>query len=139
MAESIRGSCMCGRVAFELVPPTLFNAHCHCTMCRRAHGAAYVTWTAVPYEHFQVTAGKDELVIYDSSEHGRRSFCRTCGSTLFCESTRHPERIDVVVANLLDPMDREPQVHAYWDDRAEWTRIGDDLPKLGEPTGDEGT
>ena len=39
---------ICGTVEFSVALPTLFCGHCHCTMCQRNHGAAYVTWFGVP-------------------------------------------------------------------------------------------
>ena len=135
--QTVSGACLCGTVRFAVELPALFCAHCHCTMCQRAHGAGCVTWFAVPYERFRVLAGEATLVRYQSSEHGTRSFCGTCGSTLLCESTRHPEHIDIVLANVQAPIDVSPQFHVYFDDRAEWVCIGDNLPRLGGKTGIE--
>jgi hypothetical protein len=97
-------------------------------MCRRNHGAAYVTWFGVPNEQFEVDKGSDTLVRYASSEHGTRSFCGRCGSSLFCENTGHPDHIDIVLANMDDKIDRDPQFHFHIDSRAAWVAIGDDLP-----------
>ncbi len=142
MAESnpmrsgpVTGSCLCGAVRFQFVLPTLFCCHCHCTMCRRSHGAGFVTWVGVPRQGFELTSGRDQLVRHDSSDHGSRSFCRVCGSSLFCESTRHPDQIDIVLANLADPIDREPQMHIHYSDRADWVTSGDALPRLGGKSG----
>jgi hypothetical protein len=135
--EPVSGACLCGAVRFEIEPPTLFCAHCHCSMCRRGHGAGYVTWFGVPYERFKIVAGADALVRYHSSDHGTRSFCGACGSTLFCESTHHPDYLDIVLANMQGPIDRLPEFHVYIDDRADWVCIGDDLPRLGGETGTE--
>ena len=33
------------------------------------------------------------------------------------------------------PIDREPQMHVYFSDRAPWIETSDDLPKLGGPGG----
>ncbi len=134
-SERVTGACLCGAVRFEIAMPTLFCAHCHCTMCRRAHGAGFVTWIGVPREQFKFLAGEDRLIRYRSSSHGTRSFCGTCGSTLLCESTHHPERIDVVLGNVTGKIDREPQLHVYFDDRADWVQVIDDLPRLGGKTG----
>src|SRR5437016_5582954 len=38
---TIRGSCLCSDVAFELNAAGDWMGHCHCSMCRKAHGAAY--------------------------------------------------------------------------------------------------
>jgi hypothetical protein len=132
---AVSGRCFCGAVRFEVTAPTLFCGHCHCSMCRRAHGAAFVTWFGVPYERFRVSAGEDRLVRRKSSDHGTRSFCGSCGSQLFCESTNHPDWIDVTLASMEGPIDREPEGHFHVDDRAPWTRLDDGLPRFGGPTG----
>jgi len=137
-ASAARGACLCGAVQFEAGFPTLFCCHCHCTMCRRAHSAAYVTWVGVAVERWRVTAGAEALHAYASSGHGRRSFCGKCGSTLFFETTEHPERIDVVLANFCEPVDRAPEFHVFYSDRAPWAAaIGDELMKLGGDSGFE--
>jgi hypothetical protein len=134
---TVAGSCFCKAVRFEIELPTLFCGHCHCSMCRRTHGAGYVTWIAVPTEHLRFLAGQERLVRYRSSEHGTRSFCGICGSTLFCESTHHPNNIDIVLANMQGPIDRAPQCHIFFSDRADWVQVADDLPRLGGTTGME--
>ena len=134
-AQEVRGGCLCGAIRFTVAMPTLFCGHCHCSMCRRNHGAAYVTWLAVPRGQVSTDSGTDELTRYQSSEHGSRSFCRRCGSSLFCVSTRHPDIIDIPLANMDGPIDRVPESHVYFDDRASWTIVADGLPRFGGPSG----
>ena len=50
--ERVQGGCYCGDVRFEADLPPKFVAHCHCHNCRRAHGAAFVTWIGFPAEQF---------------------------------------------------------------------------------------
>ena len=104
-------------------------------MCRRAHGAGYVTWFAVSRNALSFVSGEELLVRFAASDHGTRTFCGRCGSTLFFETRHRPDRVDIVLANADQPIDREPQIHVHWDDRAEWVAIGDDLPRLGGETG----
>jgi hypothetical protein len=106
-------------------------------MCRRNHGAGFVTWFAISRDQLEVDAGRDELRVYSSSEHGTRAFCTRCGSSLFCESQKHPDQVDIPLANMQDPIDRAPQFHFYFDDRADWVPISDNLPRLGGATGME--
>lgn len=134
-AQKVSGACFCRAVEFEVELPTLFCGHCHCTMCRRIHGAGYVTWTAVPPERLHWVRGQSKLERFRSSDHGTRSFCSECGSTLFCESTHHPDRIDIVLANLEGPIDKAPQVHVYFDSRVDWVSVEDGLPRLGGESG----
>jgi len=137
VTQRVEGGSFCGAVRFAIRLPLLFCGHCHCSMCRRAHGAGYVTWMGVAADRFTLLSGTADLVAYRSSDHGTRSFCRLCGSSLLCTSTRHPEVIDVVLANLDDPAGIAPQVHIYFDDRAPWVHVEDGLPRLGGPTGTE--
>ncbi len=134
MTESIvKGSCFCGAVAFEIELPTMFCGHCHCSMCRRPHGASFVTWTGVPPERLEITKGEQHIATYQSSEHGTRRFCRICGSQMFCQTG--PEFVDIALAALHSKIDRDPEAHYYYDSRAEWTIVNDDLPKLGGKDG----
>ena len=125
------GSCLCGAVLFEIELPTLFVGHCHCSMCRRAHGAGFVTWVGVREDGFQITEGEEDLVHYRSSDHATRSFCGRCGSSMLCNDDNHENVIEITLANLHEEIDREPQGHAYFDCRASWMKVDDDLPKLG--------
>lgn len=132
-SSRVPGSCFCGAVSFEIELPTLFCGHCHCSMCRRPHGASFVTWTGVPIERFSVTSGEQHIQRFQSSEKGTRSFCKLCGSQMFCQT--EPEIVDVALAALHGKIDREPEAHYFFDSRADWTVVNDDLPKLGGESG----
>ena len=135
--DVITGDCLCGTVAFEFDLPTLFAGHCHCTMCQRAHGAGIVTWVGVREDGFRVTSGQEEVVDYRSSEHTTRSFCGRCGSSMFCNNVHHENIIDITVANLHGDLDRPVKSHFYYDCRAGWLTVNDDLKKLGGESGTE--
>jgi hypothetical protein len=77
-------------------------------MCQRNHGAGYVTWLGAARERLTLDAGAELLTHYASSEHGSRSFCSRCGSSLFCENAQHPERVDI--PSRMNPIDRTPQL-----------------------------
>jgi len=131
----VTGTCLCGAVRFSVQLPVLFCGHCHCSMCRRSHGAGYVTWFSLPRAQFQLDSGDAGLTTFRSSAHGTRSFCSRCGSSLFCESTHHPDTVDIVLANMHGPIGQAPQSHIYFDDRADWVIVNDGLPRLGGVTG----
>jgi hypothetical protein len=103
-------------------------------MCRRAHGAGFVTWVGFPRESVTIEAGEDLLVRYRSSVKATRSFCRRCGSTLFFESEHWPDELHVTLANLDAADGLEPQAHAYWSSRVAWADWrGKDLPAADPP------
>ena len=133
--RSVYGACLCGAVRFRIDPPTLFCGHCHCTMCQRNHGAAYVTWFGIPWTQMEVVEGQKQLTRYASSTHGTRSFCSACGTALFCESSHHPDHVDIPLANMEGEIDRAPQMHFFFDSHVDWVSLDDGLPRLGGETG----
>ena len=139
--EIVTGTCFCEQVTFEIHLPTLFCGHCHCSMCRRPHGASFVTWSGVPYDKLSITKGADQLTTFQSSSHGYRQFCSACGTQLFCwhgdEPGAQPKSINFPLASLKGAIDREPEAHFFYDSRAAWTKVDDALPKLGGQTGIE--
>jgi len=136
MAErAIAGACLCGAVRFEVSGPLDRVVHCHCTMCQRAHGAAFATWAAVPGECLRITAGEADVTAYRSSEIGTRSFCRRCGSSMFCTLDTHPGMVDVALGCLAAGHGAAARAHVFWDDRADWVEVGDRLPRLGGKSG----
>ena len=123
------GRCHCGRVEFVAAFPSRFCAHCHCESCRRAHGAAFVTWVGFPSGQVRITHGADDLVAHASSPGTARKFCRHCGTKLFFESERWAGETHVVLAAFDEPVDRIPAGHAFYDEHVTW------LPVLPPPDG----
>ena len=136
-ATTVGGGCLCSALRFSIDLPTLFCVHCHCSMCRRSHGAGFVTWIDVSRDRFRIEAGAENMRRFSSSQHGTRSFCATCGSSLFWESEREPGHINIVRANMDGPVGREPESHIYFDHRADWVETHDALPRLGGESGFE--
>ena len=136
-SETYHGGCLCGAVRFRALPPSRFCAHCHCGNCRRAHGAAFVTWVGFPRAQLQITVGGDSLVEYETETGATRSFCGRCGSTLLYAGPRWDGEIHVARACIDGPIDRLPGGHVYVDHHAEWWSIEDDLPRFGGETGME--
>ena len=52
---AIRGSCLCGEVAWEISEPPESITHCHCSRCRKSHGAAFGTYMRSRAETFRFT------------------------------------------------------------------------------------
>ena len=133
--SAVEGGCQCGAVRFRIGLPPKWCAHCHCSMCRRAHGAGFVTWVGSESDRFRLLSGAAELKRYQSSAQATRSFCGRCGTMLFFESARWLGEIHVTLAHLDSAEGITPQAHAYWGSRVPWVDLtGDDLPKV-EPTG----
>src|ERR1700752_2000711 len=78
----LSGSCLCGGIKYE-TKGALFDAlTCHCSMCRKAQGAAFRSRARVRAADFRLLAGEDLLTFYESSPGNHRGFCRVCGSPM---------------------------------------------------------
>jgi hypothetical protein len=133
----VSGACLCRAVRFSAELPPKWVAHCHCSMCRRAHGAGFVTWAGFPREAVSLESGESLLTRHHSSPQATRSFCSRCGSMLFFESGRWPGEIHLTLASLESAEGLEPQAHVYWSSRAPWADwSGTDLPKVDPPDHD---
>jgi hypothetical protein len=136
MSEPTReGGCLCGAVRFEITLPSKWCAHCHCTMCRRAHGAAFVTWLGMQEDRFRVVQGEEQLVRFASSATAWRGFCSRCGTTMLFAAERWPGEVHVALACLDGELDRSPTAHVYWDVHVPWIDGMEQLPKRGGASG----
>ena len=86
----IQGSCLCGQIRYQLQAP-LRSSHCHCRMCQKQHGAAFATYVTVRLADFQLLAGDNFLVQFESSAGIYRGFCHCCGSSLFWRDSQSDE------------------------------------------------
>ena len=129
--SGVEGGCLCGDVRFSARLPSKWVAHCHCSLCRRSAGAAFVTWVGLEDRVVEVDDAHGRLAWYASSARGERGFCRRCGSTLFFRSPRWPGELHVTLANFDGPVDKAPQVHVFWDTHVAWADVdpNDGLPR----------
>ena len=127
--QTVQGACLCGAVTFEATLPSLWCAHCHCAQCQRFHGAPLVTWVGFDAAGFRVSVGEHKVRWYASSAPARRGSCGECGSSLFFQSERWPGEMHVSLTNLQGPIDRQPEGHVHYANRAEWLELADDLPR----------
>jgi hypothetical protein len=124
----IRGSCLCGRVAFEATQLASPIGHCHCNTCRKAHGAAFATTARVTRGDFRWVRGEDALKYFESSPGKLRHFCGNCGTQLMAERVDQATVILRLGALDTDPGAR-PSLHIWMSDAAPWLEYGADLPQ----------
>ena len=125
---TIQGACLCGTVRYEIDGPFSMMMSCHCSMCRKHHGAPFATFAAAPLEGFRWICGEDAVHHYASSAKGKRPFCSVCGSVAPMLMTEMG--LAVVPAGTLegDPGIR-PQGHLFVGSKAPWHTISDLLPR----------
>lgn len=96
-----KGSCLCGKVQFEITAEPKAASHCHCRICQKQHGAAFATYVSVKKSDFRYTAGEEFLTSYNSSANIQRKFCYVCGSNIeWSGSESHPDWVSVTLASF---------------------------------------
>jgi hypothetical protein len=127
----IHGSCLCGRVRFELAGRPQFINHCHCSMCRKAHGAAFGSFLHADGRKFRWTAGESSVRNYESSPETFRAFCGNCGSNL---PVLEDDGTHVIIpaGTLDDDPAVRPVVHIHTASKAAWYEVTDALPRFAE-------
>jgi hypothetical protein len=127
----ISGSCFCGTVRYEVSGPFGMMMSCHCSMCRKHHGSAFATYVSAPADRFRWISGEDSLLRYKSSEQGRRTSCKVCGSAL--PEVLSAYSLVVLPAGPLEgDLGIKPQAHIFVGSKAPWYTITDDLPQHKE-------
>lgn len=77
-----RGSCHCGKVAFEVEGELTQVMACNCSICSRKGSLMWF----VPRSHLQLLTPEENLSTYTFGEHTiKHQFCPTCGIHPFGE------------------------------------------------------
>jgi len=104
MAEhTIHGRCLCGAVSIAATPTKSHIEACHCAMCRRWGGIAFM---GVMCGKDVTITGEEHVTRYRSSDWAERGFCRTCGSNLYYRFA--PTGSYSFTAGLFDDLDDIP-------------------------------
>ena len=116
----VEGGCFCGSIRFSFELNSYPSANCHCSMCRRISGAAFVSWMAIPLSCFEYTKGEPKELI--SSSHGARFFCQECGTPIACILDADKRNMNITICSLDKPQDFEPRGDIHVEDMLDWVK-----------------
>ncbi|MBC45815.1 MAG: aldehyde-activating protein [Thalassospira sp.] len=124
----IKGSCLCGKVTFEISGEPSSLSYCHCSRCRKVAGvfSAVVIGKA---DDLQLLTGEEVIGRYRGPDAKfDRCFCKECGTSLGDLASGD---IYVVAASALDDDPKiRPSVHIHTASKPDWYDITDDLLKF---------
>jgi hypothetical protein len=63
----LHGSCLCRGIRYEIDGELADALNCHCSMCRKAHGAAFRSRARVRAADFRLVGGEELMTFYESS------------------------------------------------------------------------
>ena len=128
----VTGGCLCGAVRYEIDVDALEDvSYCHCTMCRRSTGSAFIISTRAPSDKLRWTGAAPKR--YRSSAIAWRGFCGECGSPICFQFVDKPEYYALAAGCLDRPQDLKPADHWGVESRIPWIKIDDGLPQNVTP------
>ena len=99
-----RGSCHCGKVAYEVEGDIQEAYSCNCSMCERRGS---LLWFA-PREKFKLLRGEPDLTTYTFNKHQiRHRFCKSCGTQPFGEGEQGGQQMRAVNLRCVPEIDLE--------------------------------
>ena len=130
---TLKGSCLCGAVKYEVTGEAKRFYHCHCSRCRKATGTGHASNLFMQPGTLKWLSGEEQIRAFKLPEAKRftNSFCATCGSRL----PRQAADTDIVMipSGSLDvdaPI--TPQARIFSGSRASWSCADDVLPVFPE-------
>ena len=124
------GGCLCGALRYRASGDPVRVVHCHCGMCRRASGAAFMTFVHFAKDDFDWTAGRPKR--YHSSAGAERGFCPDCGSTLSMHEAVLADRVQVSLGSLDRPDLVRVDDHVWTASQLPWLEVVDDRPRFAK-------
>ena len=127
---AINGGCLCGLVRYRINGELNDADHCHCSMCRRQHGAAFATYANVGPGQFEWVSGRELTKLFETPGGDGWCFCSECGSTL--AGTEKGEVTSITLGSVEGDPGIRPSAHIFVGSKADWDEITDDLPQFDE-------
>jgi len=124
------GSCLCGKVRYEVLGGIGDIVHCHCQTCRKAHGSAFSSVAAVPDHEFKLFSTKG-LACFESSPGKKRYFCSNCGTQMYAKRAG-AEHIILRLGSLDGSPKWTEKNHIWVSQKASWYSINSTLPEHQE-------
>jgi len=123
----MRGSCLCGQVAYDVERLASAPRRCSCKTCRKAHAAAFNTSASVKQSQFRWLQGEELLSSFELSPGKHRYFCSRCGSQLVAHRSGS-DTMALRVATLDEDPGQTPQAHIWLSSEVPWLAYGREVP-----------
>ena len=123
----VRGSCLCGRIEYEVEISDKRILNCYCTRCQKAHGAAFATMAFAKGETLRFLKGESMLHEYNMAS-GSRSFCGECGSRLMNFAPNKADYLGISLSCVDGDAGVGPVASISIETKAPWVEIPADPP-----------
>lgn len=128
MAETAAktGSCLCGRVRYEVTGPLRDVLACHCNQCRKSSGHFVAATSAMRSDVHLLS--EETLNWFRSSDFASRAFCSICGSNMFWQRDG-AENVAIMAGTLDGPTGLRISAHVFCESAGDYYRLDDGIPR----------
>ena len=123
---TLRGSCQCGGVQFELPDEFVSVRFCHCTTCQKLSGGIGTANARVRTDAIRLLAGEELVRTYQPDEGTAKTFCSVCGANLFGGGWPQSEHSSVRLTAIDSPLEDRPDSHLFVRSLPPWAMLPDD-------------
>jgi hypothetical protein len=111
-----RGSCHCGKVAYEVEGEIKNALACNCSMCQRKGSLLWF----VPRDSLKLLTPEDNSRVYEFNKHViKHRFCTTCGIHAYADGVDSKgNRMGAVNLRCLEDFDPETVPVTHFDGRS---------------------
>src|SRR5512138_1048507 len=109
--RTLVGKCRCDTIHYAVADEFVYAANCHCSLCRRATGAAFKPFAGIERGKLEITRGKDNLLIF-GDENNNDTRCKLCASFLY-SIVRDGAFVHVAMGTLVDDPTIRPSKHIF--------------------------
>lgn len=135
MTDGYSGSCLCGKVRFEIDGEFESFYLCHCEYCRKGTGSAHAANLFSSTATLRWIAGEDNVRQYQLPQTRHwKAFCTTCGSA--APMLQMNGKLLMVPAGSLNTDVRiKPTAHIFIASKANWETALDQVPTFAQLPG----
>ena len=125
-----KGSCLCGKVQYQINAFIGDFYFCHCSQCRKETGTAFASNAFVHAKDFTVTQGEELIKNYQNGK-SRRTFCNACGTHIYALPLANPDILRLRMGTVDTPLNQviQPTAHLFVDSKIDWTPLCGNLPQ----------
>jgi hypothetical protein len=126
---TLKGSCLCGAVKYEVTGEATRFIHCHCSRCRKATGTGHASNVFLQPATLKWVSGEDQVRAFKVPEAKRftNTFCATCGGRL-PRQVQGADMVMIPAGSLDDEPPIRPQARIFLGSSASWSCGSDGLP-----------
>jgi hypothetical protein len=121
----IEGGCLCGAVRYRVRSEPGIVLNCHCTDCRKATGAPFMTWAVFPRHAVEWSGPAARRVPWADR---LRLSCPQCGTPLGILPAEQADIVVLATGTMDRPEGMRPACDVWTQDHLAWVPLAANLP-----------